>query len=34
MPEDLGALATFLCTNSARQMTGSTYTMDGGWTAQ
>ena len=34
MPEDLGALATFLCTDNARQMTGATYTMDGGWTAQ
>ena len=34
LPEDLGALAAFLCTNNARQMTGATYTMDGGWTAQ
>lgn len=33
-PEDLGALATFLCSNSARQINGATYTMDGGWTAQ
>ena len=33
-PEDLGALATFLCSDSARQIQGATYTMDGGWTAQ
>ena len=34
LPEDLGALAAFLCTNNARQVTGAAYTMDGGWTAQ
>ncbi len=33
-PEDLGALATFLCTQHAKQITGSSYTLDGGWTAQ
>lgn len=33
-PEDIGALATFLCTNNARQITGAAYTVDGGWTAQ
>jgi len=33
-PEDIGALATFLCTHSARQITGASYTIDGGWTAQ
>ena len=31
--EDLGALATFMCSDSARQITGSSYSMDGGWTA-
>ena len=34
LPEDLGALAVFLCSYNARQCNGSTYTMDGGWTAQ
>jgi 3-hydroxybutyrate dehydrogenase len=33
-PEDIGALATFLCTHNARQITGASYTVDGGWTAQ
>jgi 3-hydroxybutyrate dehydrogenase len=32
-PEDIGALATFLCTENARQITGASYTVDGGWTA-
>ncbi|CAD8162940.1 unnamed protein product [Paramecium octaurelia] len=32
--EQLGDLITFLCSNSASQIKGSTYTMDGGWTAQ
>jgi 3-hydroxybutyrate dehydrogenase len=32
-PEDLGAVATFLCSDSAAQITGDTITMDGGWTA-
>ena len=32
-PEDLGALAAFLCSDNAVQMTGSSYSMDGGWTA-
>ena len=32
-PADVGALATFLCTESARQITGSSYSIDGGWTA-
>jgi len=32
-PEDIGALATFMCTENARQITGASYTMDGGWTA-
>lgn len=33
-PEDIGALATFLCTQNANQITGAAYTIDGGWTAQ
>ncbi len=33
-PEQLGALAVFLCSDAAAQMTGSSLTMDGGWTAQ
>ena len=31
--EDVGALATFLCSENAGQMTGSSYSIDGGWTA-
>lgn len=33
-PEDIAALAVFLCSDAAAQMTGSNYSMDGGWTAQ
>lgn len=33
-PEDLGELAAFLCTDNAKQVNGSAWTMDGGWTAQ
>lgn len=33
-PEDIGGAATYLCTNFANQMTGASYTCDGGWTAQ
>ncbi len=32
-PEDIGALAVFLCSDAARQITGASYTIDGGWTA-
>lgn len=32
--EELGALAVFLCSPAARNMTGASYVMDGGWTAQ
>lgn len=32
--EDLGELAAFLCTENAKQVNGSAWTMDGGWTAQ
>jgi 3-hydroxybutyrate dehydrogenase len=31
--EQLGALATFLCSDSAAQITGAALPMDGGWTA-
>lgn len=32
--EELGALAVFLCSDAAHNMTGTTLSMDGGWTAQ
>jgi 3-hydroxybutyrate dehydrogenase len=32
--DQLGALAVFLCSSAADQMTGVTLPMDGGWTAQ
>jgi len=32
--EELAALTLFLCSDSARQITGTTLPMDGGWTAQ
>jgi 3-hydroxybutyrate dehydrogenase len=33
-PNQLGEAALFLCSDAASQMTGTTITMDGGWTAQ
>ena len=33
-PEDLGALAVFLCSDAGRVIRGASYVMDGGWTAQ
>ncbi|WP_239805469.1 3-hydroxybutyrate dehydrogenase [Croceicoccus hydrothermalis] len=33
-PEDIGALAVFLCRDAAQNMTGGNISMDGGWTAQ
>lgn len=33
-PSDIGALAVFLCSDAAAQMTGSCLPIDGGWTAQ
>lgn len=33
-PEQLGGLVGFLCTNDASQITGTTQSMDGGWTAK
>ncbi|QQA44778.1 3-hydroxybutyrate dehydrogenase [Pelagovum pacificum] len=32
--EQLGGLAVFLCSDHAAQMTGTTHSMDGGWTAR
>jgi 3-hydroxybutyrate dehydrogenase len=32
--EQLGALATFLCTSGADSITGTALPVDGGWTAQ
>jgi len=32
-PDEVAALAIFLCSNAAQQMTGSNISMDGGWTA-
>ncbi|HAX91721.1 MAG TPA: 3-hydroxybutyrate dehydrogenase, partial [Rhodospirillaceae bacterium] len=32
-PEDIGGLAVFLCSDAARQITGASYTIDGGWSA-
>ncbi|RJY08756.1 3-hydroxybutyrate dehydrogenase [Aurantiacibacter aquimixticola] len=33
-PEDVGALAVFLCRDAAQNITGANYEIDGGWTAQ
>ena len=33
-PEGIGALAVFLCSDGAATITGSAYSIDGGWTAQ
>ena len=33
-PEQLGALAVFLCSDAANQIRGASYAVDGGWTAQ
>lgn len=34
LPEQVGELMCFLCSDAAAQMTGSSYVIDGGWTAQ
>jgi len=33
-PEEVAALAVFLCRDEARNITGANYTIDGGWTAK
>jgi len=33
-PEQIGACAVFLCSDAASQITGTTLSVDGGWTAQ
>ena len=33
-PEDVGALAVFLCRDEARNVNGANWSMDGGWTAE
>ena len=33
-PTDIGAMVSFLCADSGAQITGSVFTIDGGWTAQ
>jgi 3-hydroxybutyrate dehydrogenase len=33
-PESIGALAVFLCSDAAETITGSAYSIDGGWVAQ
>ena len=33
-PEDVAALAVFLCGEAARGITGANYAIDGGWTAE
>jgi 3-hydroxybutyrate dehydrogenase len=32
-PADVGALALWLCSDSASMITGASYTIDGGWSA-
>ena len=33
-PCDIGAMVIFLCSDASSQITGSVFTIDGGWTAQ
>lgn len=33
-PEEIGAMAVFLCSEAAQNVTGSNFSIDGGWTAQ
>jgi 3-hydroxybutyrate dehydrogenase len=33
-PENIGALAVFLASDAAASITGSAYSIDGGWVAQ
>lgn len=34
LPEDVGAMAVFLCGDAAANVTGTNISMDGGWTAE
>mgnify|MGYP003864875241 CR=1 FL=1 len=34
LPEDVAAMAVFLCSDAARNITGANYSIDGGWTAE
>ena len=34
MPEQIGAMAVFLCSEGASAITGANLAVDGGWTAQ
>lgn len=34
MPEEVGSMVAYLCSDDARQVTGSSFSIDGGWTAQ
>jgi 3-hydroxybutyrate dehydrogenase len=33
-PDDVAAMAVFLCSEAARGITGANYAIDGGWTAE
>ena len=33
-PEEVAALAVFLCRDEAQNITGANYEIDGGWTAK
>ena len=33
-PSEIAELVSFLCTDNAKSITGATWTIDGGWTAQ
>ena len=33
-PEELGAMAVFLCSSAAQNVRGAAWNMDGGWAAQ
>ena len=34
LPEQIGQMALYLASDAASMITGSSFTMDGGWTAQ